>query len=308
MTPWNPVKGSACSSIGARSGSVAGSRATSPAGRRRASSERAVPVALPLKRRPAVLQQRRRASAAGTPDPLRDRGRHSKRRSGSRTSTSTSPPAWAAARAPRAGACRFSPRAPRPTNRRSWKRRRRATTSSSSPPRSCCPRTPTPRSTSTTRASARAESPCLTPPTPAPAGCSSEARCLPASPPLQAPVGPSGTASFSGPGNPAGQPPAKQEVKGTKTSSKPLTNAQKLAKALKACRKDRSAKKQKACEAHARKLYGPAQKLANALKACKKQHAGKKRKSCEAHARKLYGPKAKAKKTSTARTGRRTGR
>ena len=154
------------------------------------------------------------------------------------------------------------------------------------------------------------ESPCLTPPTPAPAGCSSEARCLPASPPLGGPVGPSGTAIYSGPGNPAGQPPAKQEVKGTKTSSTPLTNAQKLAIALRACRKDRSAKKRKACEAYARKLYGPAQKLANALKACKRDHphSKKKRAACEAHARKLYGPKAKAKKTSTARTGRRAGR
>jgi hypothetical protein len=118
-------------------------------------------------------------------------------------------------------------------------------------------------------------SPCLTPPSPAPAGCDTEDGCLPAAPPQQAPVGPSGSATFSGAGNIAAPP--KQEVKAVKTTSKPLTRAQKLAKALKACRR---------------------------------QHAGKKRRACEAHARKLYGAKraSKAKRSSTARTSRRAGR
>jgi hypothetical protein len=40
------------------------------------------------------------------------------------------------------------------------------------------------------------------------------------------------------------------------------------------------------------------------LKACKKQHSKKKRKACEAHARKLYGPKAHAKKASRRLTTR----
>jgi hypothetical protein len=106
------------------------------------------------------------------------------------------------------------------------------------------------------------EAPCLTPPSPVPPGCSGEEGCRPASPRQPAPVGPSGTATYSGSGNVAG-PQAKQEVKAHKTSSKPSTNAQKLAKALKTCRKQRSKSKRKACEAHARKLYG-AKKAAKA--------------------------------------------
>jgi DNA-binding beta-propeller fold protein YncE len=117
------------------------------------------------------------------------------------------------------------------------------------------------------------ESPCLSPPSPAPPGCGTVNACRPASPSQQASIGASGGATFSGAGNIA--PLARQEVKGLKRTSKPLTRAQKLAKAL---------------------------------KACKKQHAGKKRKACEAHARKLYGPKTKAKKSSSARSSGRTGR
>ncbi len=97
-------------------------------------------------------------------------------------------------------------------------------------------------------------SPCLTPPSPAPPGCSSEAGCRPAPMPQPAPIGPSGTANDSGAGSTV-QPQAKQAVKAAKATSKPLTKAQKLAAALKSCKKDHSAKKRKACEAHARKLY-----------------------------------------------------
>jgi hypothetical protein len=113
-------------------------------------------------------------------------------------------------------------------------------------------------------------SPCLTPPVPAAPGCSTANACRPTAPGVQAPLGSSGTATFSGSGN-IQQP--KAEVKGAKTTVKPLTRAQKLAKAL---------------------------------KACKKQHSTKKRKACEAHARKLYGHAAKARKTSSGRPGRRT--
>jgi hypothetical protein len=119
----------------------------------------------------------------------------------------------------------------------------------------------------------KSESPCLSPPAPAPPGCGTADACRPASPSQQASIGASGGATFSGAGNIA--PPARQEVKGLKTTSKPLTRAQ---------------------------------KLASALKACKKQHSKKKRKACEAHARKLYGPKTKAKKSSSARSSGRTGR
>jgi sugar lactone lactonase YvrE len=107
---------------------------------------------------------------------------------------------------------------------------------------------------------------CLTPPSPAPPGCSTANACRPAPPGVQAPLGPSGTATFSGSGN---IPPPKQEVKGAKTTSKPLTRVQKLAKALKACKKQHSKKKRKACEAHARKLYGHAAKAKKTSKADK---------------------------------------
>jgi hypothetical protein len=47
---------------------------------------------------------------------------------------------------------------------------------------------------------------------------------------------------------------------GTVTPPKPLTRAQKLAKALKACKKDKSKSKRAACEKQARKKYGPVKK------------------------------------------------
>jgi hypothetical protein len=107
-------------------------------------------------------------------------------------------------------------------------------------------------------------SPCLTPPVPTPPGCSTADACRPASPPQPAPIGPSGSATGSGAGNVAAP---KQEVKGVKSTSKPPTQAQKLAAALKACRKQHSRKKRKACEAHARKLYGPKTKATKTSRA-----------------------------------------
>jgi DNA-binding beta-propeller fold protein YncE len=106
------------------------------------------------------------------------------------------------------------------------------------------------------------QSPCLTPPSPAPAGCGEADACRPASPSQQAPAGPSGSATFSGPGNLLQPPPGKKEVKGVKTSVKPLTRAQKLANALEACKSQHphSKAKRRACEAHARKLYAPRKK------------------------------------------------
>jgi len=52
-------------------------------------------------------------------------------------------------------------------------------------------------------------------------------------------------------------PPVKEAKPSTK---KPLTRAQKLAKALKACKKDKSKSKRGACEKQARKQYGPTKK------------------------------------------------
>jgi hypothetical protein len=111
------------------------------------------------------------------------------------------------------------------------------------------------------------QSPCLTPPAAVPAGCSSADVCRPASPSQQAPVEPGGSATFSGPGNLPTQPPAAgQGVKAAKTGSKPLTRAQKLARALKACRGQHPHSRQRrtACEAHARRLYAPRHKRAGA--------------------------------------------
>jgi hypothetical protein len=51
-----------------------------------------------------------------------------------------------------------------------------------------------------------------------------------------------------------------------KPKSKPLTRAQKLKKALKACRKDKKKPKRIACEKQARKKYGPVKKKATAKK------------------------------------------
>ncbi len=111
------------------------------------------------------------------------------------------------------------------------------------------------------------ESPCVTPPAPSPAGCDEADLCRPASQSVQAPIGASGSATFSGAGNlalPSSSP--KQEVKSVKAGAKPkpLTRAQKLADALKACKKryPHSERKRQTCEAKARKLYAPIKKKA----------------------------------------------
>jgi hypothetical protein len=71
----------------------------------------------------------------------------------------------------------------------------------------------------------------------------------PATPSLAAP----GSASFSGAGNLAPVPPVKPKAK-------PLTRAQKLQKALKACRRNHNKGRRRACEVQARKKYGPLHK------------------------------------------------
>jgi hypothetical protein len=90
-------------------------------------------------------------------------------------------------------------------------------------------------------------------PAPAPPAtvCEGEACQGPAAAP---PVfGAPASASISGPGNLTPTPPAKP---------KPtvLTRAQKLAKALKVCRKDKPKSKREACERSVRRRYGPVKK------------------------------------------------
>ncbi|MGO8904622.1 MAG: hypothetical protein ACLQMH_03245 [Solirubrobacteraceae bacterium] len=90
-----------------------------------------------------------------------------------------------------------------------------------------------------------------------PAPCASLEACrgTPTAPALA--VGAAST-TFSGPGNPT--PPAPSSGEPAEAAKpKPLTNAQKLSKALKACKKDKSKSKRLACERSARKKYAPPQ-------------------------------------------------
>ena len=118
-------------------------------------------------------------------------------------------------------------------------------------------------------------SPCLTPPTPGEGPCSSEASCRPAPAAVQAPTAPAGSATVTpqdNPISPSVPPAAKHAAKGTKTT-KPLTRAQKLAAALKACRKQRSKHKRQACERRARKRYGPLHRTKHKAKRAVSPHA-----------------------------------
>jgi len=94
-------------------------------------------------------------------------------------------------------------------------------------------------------------------PAPVPPGaCSSPEACRGASSPAPVPQAPT-SATFTGPGNPTPPAPASGGA-----PPKPRTAAQiraeKLTRALKACRKDRSRKKRVACEKSAHKSYGAA--------------------------------------------------
>jgi hypothetical protein len=99
------------------------------------------------------------------------------------------------------------------------------------------------------------ESPCLTPSHPPSPGCSRADACHPAEPGRQTPIGPAGTATFSGPGNAAGIVPATGNVKSANAKKpKVLTRLQKLAQALSSCKKHyhHSRRRRATCEARAR--------------------------------------------------------
>ena len=120
-------------------------------------------------------------------------------------------------------------------------------------------------------------SPCLTPPTPGEGPCGSEASCRPAPAPVQAPTAPAGSATVipqENPIPPSAPPAAKHAAKGAKTT-KPLTRAQKLAAAVKACHKRRSRHKRQACERRARKLYGPLHRTRHKAKHATSTHASR---------------------------------
>jgi hypothetical protein len=102
------------------------------------------------------------------------------------------------------------------------------------------------------------EEPCLTTPPPAPPGCSAADACRPGEAPQQAPLTPAGTATFSGSGNAPGAPGSKLGVLGTHAKSpKPLTRAEQLARALKACKRLQKRARRRLCEVSARRRYAP---------------------------------------------------
>jgi DNA-binding beta-propeller fold protein YncE len=80
--------------------------------------------------------------------------------------------------------------------------------------------------------------------------CTTAEACRVASPPTPAVFGAPPSATFSGPGNVTPPPPAV-------VKPKILTRAQKLAAALKSCRKDKKKSKRQKCEKQARSKYGP---------------------------------------------------
>jgi hypothetical protein len=92
-------------------------------------------------------------------------------------------------------------------------------------------------------------SPCIAPPPVAPAECTTADACRVAPTPQPTVFGSPSSETFSGVGNLTPAAPV------AKPKAKPLTRAQKLAAALKACRKDR-AKRRASCERTARRRYG----------------------------------------------------
>jgi hypothetical protein len=96
-------------------------------------------------------------------------------------------------------------------------------------------------------------SPCVQPPATAPlTNCQGAAECRPESPGQTPGDGTAASETLSGPGNLTPQPPSGR-------TSRPLTRAQKLAKALRSCRSRhrRSRRTRRACERRAKALYGP---------------------------------------------------
>ncbi|HEV7936648.1 MAG TPA: hypothetical protein VGP18_01320 [Solirubrobacteraceae bacterium] len=102
------------------------------------------------------------------------------------------------------------------------------------------------------------ESPCPPPPPPPPPSCQGDACQAPATAPEV--LTPS-SLSFAGPGDVVPLPPVT-----VTTKTKPLTRAQKLAKALRTCRKQKAKRKRAACEKQARRAYGATAKAKRSSK------------------------------------------
>jgi hypothetical protein len=93
--------------------------------------------------------------------------------------------------------------------------------------------------------------PCYPVPAPSPPPCTTGDACKASPTPQPAGFGAPASATFSGAGNVS--PPTSSAP--VKPKPKPLTRAQKLARALKVCRVDKNHKKRAACERQARKRY-----------------------------------------------------
>ena len=102
--------------------------------------------------------------------------------------------------------------------------------------------------------------PCLSLPASVGEGCTETETCRPVAE-APAPRVSGGTATFQGPGNPAAPFANAQVLASTKAkpTTNPTTRREKLARALKACRRRHShaRRKRHVCEAYARRTYGP---------------------------------------------------
>jgi hypothetical protein len=100
------------------------------------------------------------------------------------------------------------------------------------------------------------QAPCITPPSEVKVQCASEAECKTAVTSQPALVAPAATVSTVGNLPTAHQIPV-TGVPPSKPKAKAPTRAQRLAKALKACKRDKSKHKRAQCERAAKKAYGP---------------------------------------------------
>ena len=98
-------------------------------------------------------------------------------------------------------------------------------------------------------------SPCFPVPPESPPSCGTEASCKAAPSPQPGIFGAPSSATFSGAGNVSPPPP----VKGSKTVAQ--VRAERLARALRLCRRDRSRRKRVVCERRARRAFGAARKV-----------------------------------------------
>jgi hypothetical protein len=109
------------------------------------------------------------------------------------------------------------------------------------------------------------ESPCASAPAPARPACTTSESCQ--GPAAAAPIFPAGASLAAGAGN---LPLPVSSATGA-PKAKPLSNAQKLAKALRACRKDKRKHTRIVCERNARKRYPPPKKTTKVIHSGDKQ-------------------------------------